>query len=152
MIFVTVGTSSFDSLIEHIDQLVRDGVINDDVVCQIGAGSYLPKHCDFFTYTKDLDSYFKKADLIVSHGGTGTVLELLSSGKKFIVVANTSLADNHQVEFLSGLSDLYPLKWTDNMGDLKEIIQSPINNLKLSTERENLGVYIKNYILDCPVN
>ena len=93
-----------------------------------------------------MNSYFEKADIIISHGGTGTVLELLSSGKKFIVVANTSLADNHQVEFLNSLSSLYPLKWMDDVVNLKRIITSPIPHIELGVGRGELGENLKKYI------
>ena len=44
MIFVTVGTHEqpFNRLIQKIDELVRDGEIEDDVFMQIGYSTYEP--------------------------------------------------------------------------------------------------------------
>ena len=46
MIFVTVGTHEqpFNRLIQKIDELVRDGEIEDDVFMQIGYSTYEPKY------------------------------------------------------------------------------------------------------------
>ena len=43
------------------------------------------------------------ADLIISHCGAGTILEILKLGKKSIGVINTDLLDNHQVELAEAM-------------------------------------------------
>ena len=43
------------------------------------------------------------ADLIVSHAGSGSILESLSLGKRLVVVVNESLMDNHQAELANEL-------------------------------------------------
>ena len=47
MIFVTVGTheQAFNRLIQKIDELKRDGIIEDEVIMQIGFSTYEPKYC-----------------------------------------------------------------------------------------------------------
>ena len=46
MIFVTVGTHEqpFNRLIQKVDELKRDGVIEDDVIIQTGSRTYKPKY------------------------------------------------------------------------------------------------------------
>ena len=52
MIFVTVGTSlPHDGLIEKIDELAGAGILNDEVIAQIGAGSYIPKNIQYIRFT-----------------------------------------------------------------------------------------------------
>ncbi|AMD22299.1 HGL041Cp [Eremothecium sinecaudum] len=44
-----------------------------------------------------LDVIIKKyADLVISHAGTGSILDALRSGKRLIACVNDSLMDNHQ--------------------------------------------------------
>ena len=103
-VFVTVGNGKFDSLISEIDRLVACGVISGQVLCQIGHGKYEPKNCKWYRFKDSLEEDEKWADLVVSHGGPGTIFELLRIGKKVIALPNRNRTDvNHQVEFLEGL-------------------------------------------------
>ncbi|RLV85796.1 UDP-N-acetylglucosamine transferase subunit ALG13 [Meyerozyma sp. JA9] len=54
-----------------------------------------------FPFTHDILSYIKKADIIVSHAGTGSIIDVLRLKKKLVVVTNDSLLDNHQLEVAS---------------------------------------------------
>lgn len=49
MIFVTVGTHEqpFNRLIQKIDELKKDGIINEDVIIQTGFSTYEPKYCQW---------------------------------------------------------------------------------------------------------
>ena len=49
MIFVTVGTheQQFNRLIEYVDNLKRDGVIQEEVIMQTGFCTYEPKFCEW---------------------------------------------------------------------------------------------------------
>ena len=104
MILVTTGTTiPFDPLIITIDRLVRNERISEKVICQIGNGTYIPQHCLSFRFRKSIDRLVDKSSLVISHGGTGTILQLMSIRKPFIAVANPCAKDNHQHEFLEKL-------------------------------------------------
>lgn len=51
-----------------------------------------------FPFTHDILSYIKAADIIVSHAGTGSIIDVLRLKKNLVVVTNDSLLDNHQLE------------------------------------------------------
>ena len=49
-------------------------------------------------YINDLKKEISNADLIISHAGAGTILEVLELKKSLITVINQDLMDNHQLE------------------------------------------------------
>lgn len=125
MIFVTVGTHKFDELIQEVDKISVEGLFEDNIVCQIGSGTYTPRNVEFFRYESEenIGYYISQADFLIGHGGTGTVISFIKSGKKFVVVANTKLAGGHQVEFLEALQQYHPIKWTSHVKRLSLLIQ-----------------------------
>ena len=123
MIFVTVGTWKFDDLIETIDQAIGDVRIDEEVVMQIGNGAYKPKYCEYFCIADSLESYIDRADIIVTHGGTGTILEVLKRGLKIIGVSNPKVQDKHQQEFLEALEKEGCVIYCRDLQLLPELIQ-----------------------------
>lgn len=94
-IFITVGTTPFDRLVRAADmQLGADYKLT----FQISEGKYIPKGHDYFRFSDDIDSYFKRADLIISHGGAGTIYKALGLGKRLLVVPNLDRVDHHQLD------------------------------------------------------
>jgi beta-1,4-N-acetylglucosaminyltransferase len=49
-------------------------------------------------YISDIEETISQSDLIISHAGAGSIMSGLRKGKKMVVVPNTKLMDNHQVE------------------------------------------------------
>jgi beta-1,4-N-acetylglucosaminyltransferase len=49
----------------------------------------------------------KAAYMIISHAGSGSILEALSLDKKLLIVINSSLMDNHQSELANELCPDY---------------------------------------------
>ncbi|WP_394146931.1 PssE/Cps14G family polysaccharide biosynthesis glycosyltransferase [Shewanella atlantica] len=96
-IFVTVGHTRFESLFKQLDEIHRD---EWHFVSQMSDGSYIPKKGEHFSYSDDIQSHYKKADVVITHAGAGTVFNLLEMGKPTIVVANTDRVDTHQEDLL----------------------------------------------------
>jgi len=104
MIFVTVGTTlPFDELIQELDRLVAAGEIEEEVFAQIGAGTYTPSHFKWCKFVPDLTPYYDAADLVICHGGVGTVFDLMLRAKPFVAVPNKIGQDNHQTDLLRAL-------------------------------------------------
>lgn len=134
VIFVTVGTTHFDSLIREIDRLVACGLIADRVVCQYGAGKYVPTHVEGFTFQPTIEHWLDSADLVICHGGS-TVLAMLQRGKRFVAIANTDLAGDHQSKMLTKLAQIAGFPWSRDVKDLEQLIaralSSPVPHLEL---------------------
>lgn len=95
-IFVSVGNTHYNSLIEAIDRYLPAS--DFDVTIQLADGSYLPKNHKFFRLTNDISPYFATADLVVAHAGAGTVFQLLEEHRKMVVVPNLERIDDHQLD------------------------------------------------------
>eukprot|EP00040_Diaphanoeca_grandis_P005540 m.33276 g.33276 ORF g.33276 m.33276 type:complete len:171 (+) comp16788_c0_seq1:119-631(+) len=108
-VFVTVGTTSFDSLInatgstEFAEFLKSLGY--NELVVQYGRGDARPvvKSSPKFAvrqydFAPSLAEDIASAALVISHCGAGTCLECLEAEKALVVVINDELADNHQTE------------------------------------------------------
>ncbi len=118
MIFVTVGTAHFDPLIEKMDQLVESGEIVDSVVAQTGRGSYIPKNFKSFRFMKSLKPAYDKASVIISTGGTGTIVECAKRGLRLVVVENTTLMEGHQAQLIGEMSRRGHLVWCREIDNL----------------------------------
>ena len=115
MILVTVGTSSFDPLIQAVDEMVRDGLISHRVVAQIGNGEYEPKHMRYFRFAKNFEEGLWKARVVITCGGAGTLFECLEMRKLIIGVENTDVMDGHQRELLHKLDKEEYLSWAKDL-------------------------------------
>ncbi|KAM4621527.1 UDP-N-acetylglucosamine transferase subunit ALG13 [Polymixia lowei] len=107
--FVTVGTTSFDELIESITSSDAVQILKargyEHLVLQVGRGSLLPspESCpdlklEAFRFKDSIAEDIRCADLVISHAGAGSCLEALGAGKSLLVVVNDRLMDNHQLE------------------------------------------------------
>lgn len=115
-IFVTVGTTQFDKLIEAVtskvalDWMVSRGYTSLRI--QYGKGKKpsvesngVPIAIEAYDFLPSLDNDMRKADLIISHAGAGTVMEALRFQRKLIVVINTMLMNNHQEELAGAMAE-----------------------------------------------
>ncbi len=121
MIFVTVGTTDFDALAARMDELTP--LLNEEVVIQIGRGAYLPRYAASFRFAPSLDDYYRRARLVVSHGGLGTLIEVLRLGKPLIGVSNPDRFDLHQEDLLAELERGGYLLWCRDLGHLAHDIE-----------------------------
>ena len=124
MIFATVGTTRFDELVEAIDKIAPE--LNEEVVIQIGESKYMPKNCKHFTFDNDLLQYFKKADIVIAHGGAGITFEVLNLGKKLISIENPHALDGHQGDLLGKLSQERHLIWCKDLNKIENCIKDAI--------------------------
>ncbi|XP_044740506.1 UDP-N-acetylglucosamine transferase subunit ALG13 homolog [Chrysoperla carnea] len=109
-VFVTVGTTEFNLLIKtvsNVDILLTLKELGfTKVIFQIGKGSFTPStelnidgiSVEYYRYKDSIQEDILESDLIISHAGAGTCLEVLQAGKTFLAVINEELMDNHQLE------------------------------------------------------
>ncbi len=127
MVFVTVGTTKFDALIQAVDTTdVAEALVSKGykkLVIQKGAGNYQVQmlvpagsrshqlsnglQVQVFEFAPSIADYMKAADLIISHAGSGSIFEALRLGKPLVAVPNAILMDNHQAELAEHLARLH---------------------------------------------
>ncbi|XP_014224193.1 UDP-N-acetylglucosamine transferase subunit ALG13 homolog [Trichogramma pretiosum] len=142
IVFVTVGTTTFDDLIitvtsdEILHQLNARGY--KSLIMQIGESQFVPNcspRCGFsyieaFSLKPSLCETMKSADLIISHAGAGSCLEALDLKKPLIVVTNNLLMNNHQVELAKQLCNDGYLYYSTCKNLLELIIKMKLSELK----------------------
>ncbi|KAK3588136.1 hypothetical protein CHS0354_012194 [Potamilus streckersoni] len=111
-VFVTVGTTKFDSLINTVTHYSAIKAFQDlgynRLVLQIGAGK-IPKELDqladlnqftieHYHFKPSITEDIESASLVISHAGAGSILETLGARKPLLVVINEDLMGNHQLE------------------------------------------------------
>ncbi|KRT80013.1 Glycosyltransferase [Oryctes borbonicus] len=151
-VFVTVGTTHFDELIETVSKPeILEALKNlgyTEVQFQTGTSSFDMLSDPNITllydkYFEDFGKQIEIADLVISHAGAGSCLEVLRKQKPLIVVINENLMNNHQTELAEQLeSDGYLYFCTCQT--LKNTLCKDLNLLKLyPTTNENLfGDYL----------
>lgn len=128
-VLVTVGTTRFDSLIKYIDEAFAESPIT--FTFQIADGKYEPVNFPFFTFSDDIEKYYRESDLVICHAGAGTIYKLLEIKKKIIIVPNTERRDNHQLDIAAYMeANGYALTVTD-FSLLKDTIEK-IPHIKLT--------------------
>ncbi len=83
---------------------------------QFGSSQILDIECIQFDPNL-VSNYTSKSDLVISHAGTGSILDTLRCHKKMIVLINEDLKDNHQLEIAEAFEKLNTLRYLK--GDLQ---------------------------------
>lgn len=107
MIFVTVGTHEkpFNRLVQKMDELKKNGTIQEDVIIQTGFSTYEPQYCQWSKLIpyQQMIKNVEEARIVITHGGPASFIMPLQIGKTPIVVPRQHKFDehvnNHQVEF-----------------------------------------------------
>jgi beta-1,4-N-acetylglucosaminyltransferase len=109
LIFVTVGMhpGGFQRLVKQMDEVA--GRIDEEVIMQIGGTKYTPRNAKYFGFAteQEMKELFRKARVVVGHGGVGTILDVLQEGKPLVVVPRLKKygehIDDHQLLLLQEL-------------------------------------------------
>ncbi|TFK27370.1 glycosyltransferase family 1 protein [Coprinopsis marcescibilis] len=141
--FVTVGSTKFDALIQKVfsqevlEALQKQGYT--EVIVQCGNSSFEEQRgaadgehpvivqrgglvVEYWKFKPTLEEEYERADLVISHAGSGTILDVLRMGKPLIVVPNPTLLHNHQQELADVLAEQNYIK-SSSVDDLSTTIE-----------------------------
>ena len=139
MILITLGTQDkkFYRLLEAVQKQIDNKFIKEKVVVQAGCS------CDFKSDDMEIfdlipmdefDSLIKKCDILITHGGVGSIITGLKNNKKVIAAPRLlkykEHVNDHQLQivenfneegYIIGISDVLELE--DAIKKIKSIIQ-----------------------------
>lgn len=113
--FLTLGTQphQFSRLVNY----ATNNIEVDELVMQVGLTKYsgVVKNFDF---SNEFENYINDCDVVITHGGVGSIIKSLLLNKKVIAVARLNKfeehVDDHQLEVINKLAkEGYILKAND---------------------------------------
>ncbi|MFS4466260.1 glycosyltransferase [Maribacter sp. 2210JD10-5] len=139
MIFVTLGNQNFqfNRLLIALERLVEEGIINEEIIIQCGHTDYKSDLFKTVTFLgkKEFDIYIETANYVISHAGTGSIVNCLKKGKKVLVAARLSKygehIDDHQKEILFAFEKMKLIVGLDHeLKDFKDKVEN-LQNIRL---------------------
>jgi UDP-N-acetylglucosamine--N-acetylmuramyl-(pentapeptide) pyrophosphoryl-undecaprenol N-acetylglucosamine transferase len=112
--FVAVGTHGqpFNRLLRMVDQAAAAGVLPRPVRAQVGVSTYRPTHFDVQAWVapEEISDAVARAEIVVSHAGSGIISAALRSGKRPLVLPRKRRRgehiDDHQEQLVAKLAEL----------------------------------------------
>jgi UDP-N-acetylglucosamine transferase subunit ALG13 len=114
LIFVTVGNAhqGFRRLLVAMDEFAGSGLLGERVLMQIGhEAGFVPRASDWrrFMRAEEFAESLRDADVVVTHGGCGTLREVIRIGKTPVVMPRRKYhgehVDDHQVELVEAYAE-----------------------------------------------
>jgi len=154
MILVTTGTTGppFDRLLRELDGIAG----GEELVVQHGPSSIRPRGAvcvDYVTFAS-LVELVRRARIVVTHAGVGSVLVSFMNGKRPIVLPRLArfgeAVDDHQLELARRLAQQGLVVHIDNARNLRDVIDSGVlaqpNAIPLDGRSEGLVIDLRRYI------
>lgn len=142
MIFITLGSQKFqfNRLLKAVDEIAVD----DEIFAQIGYSDYKPQHYEYkeFLDRDEFEQMMSKADIVITHGGTGAIIEAVKKGKKVIAVPRLKKygehVDDHQIQLIGQFRNLeliYACEDMDLEKALRTVKETEYKSYQSNTER-----------------
>ena len=130
MILVLLGTQNndFHRLLEEIEKNIKDETIKEEVIVQAGYTKFQSNRMKVIDLMskEQLDKFQDEADLIITHGGVGSIISSIEKEKKVIAVPRMheygEHVNNHQIEIVKDFNDKGYIIGIDKVEDLKQAI------------------------------
>ena len=156
MIFVTVGSQKFqfNRLLKEVDKLIKKNIIKEEVFGQIGVSDYKPKNYNYkeFMTQEEFNAYIDKSDIIITHAGTGVIVNAIKKEKKVIGVPRLAKygehVDDHQIQLIKEFTEMNFIEECNDIEELEEKIKKIKNKnfTKYKTNNDEFLQNIKEYI------
>ncbi len=113
MVFITLGTqgNQFPRCLQMVEELISILSPKHEFIAQLGNTQYTSDKIECLDYVpeNDFKDYITKADVVISHAGSGALFSAIQKGKKCIAVARlkmyNEMLNDHQTELVRKLSE-----------------------------------------------
>ena len=132
MILVTLGTQDkkFNRLLDAIQKQIDNKKIKDKVVVQAGFSSdYKSKDMEIFDLIPmdEFEKLIEECDLLITHGGVGSIISGLKNDKKVIAAARLKKygehTNDHQLQIIENFSKEGYILSLENFDELDKVIE-----------------------------
>lgn len=131
MILVMLGTqkNDFSRLLKAIESCINNGTIQEEVIVQAGSTKYKAEKMQIFDLIgrEELDNYKKQANLIITHGGVGSIVGALKMNKKVIAVPRLKKygehVNDHQKQIVENFNSKGYIKGIHDITELEQAIK-----------------------------
>lgn len=156
MTLVILGTQdkTFERMLEGIEKQIKKGNLKDEVIVQAGSTKFESENMQIFDLIpmNKFNNLIKTADLIITHGGVGSILSGLRNNKKVIAIPRLAEygehENNHQLEIIEEFTKMGYILSCKEMKDLGKVLKK-VNDFEPKKYKSNNNKMIKlieNYI------
>ena len=153
LILILLGTqdNSFHRLLEEVQKLINKNVITEKVIVQAGRTKYESKDMEIYSLMPEekLAELMKKSDLVITHGGVGSIVMALKMGKKVIAVPRLSEfgehINDHQIQIIDSFNSQEFLIGITELKDLEEALKR-FKPKKFESKTEHMINLIEDFI------
>lgn len=150
MILVTLGTQDkpFDRLLKAIEREIKKGNITEEVIVQAGFTKYKSKNMKIFDLIdrEEFENLIDSCDILITHGGVGSIMSGLNHNKIIIAVPRLSKYDehvnDHQIQIIDNFSKEGYLIGLKDLNKLDKALEKA-KTFKIKKYRSNTNNMIK---------
>ena len=150
MILVLLGTqnNSFHRLLEEIQKNIDNENIQEEVVVQKGYTKFESKDMTIYDELpiEKFNELIEKADLVITHGGVGSIINSITKGKKVIAVPRLKKynehVNDHQLDIIQTFDEMGYIIGIQEVQQLGEAIKK-VKEFKPKEYIKNTGNIIK---------
>ena len=150
MILVLLGTqnNSFHRLLEEIQKNIDNENIQEEVVVQKGYTKFESKDMTIYDELpiEKFNELIEKADLEITHGGVGSIINSITRGKKVIAVPRLKKynehVNDHQLDIIQTFDEMGYIIGIQEVQQLGEAIKK-VKEFKPKEYIKNTGNIIK---------
>ena len=156
MILVVLGTQdkTFPRLVQAIDEALEKGEIKDKVVVQAGQTKYESKNMEIFDFlpAPEFEKLMDEADIIITHGGAGSILSAIQKNKKIIAAPRLAKYkehhNDHQKQIIGEFVRQGYLLELEDFSKIGEMIEKckKFKPKKFQSNTKNMISLLENYI------
>lgn len=145
MIFVTLGTQDkpFLRLMQAVEKQLQEGNIQEEVIAQTGSTKYESKIMQIIPYMEQsvFDQYMKEANIVITHGGVGTIIQGLQMKKKMIVAPRFAKygehVNDHQLQIATNFAKENYILLLSNFEELNLVLAKAKNFIPKAYKENN---------------